>query len=670
METVLARFLQPGIDPLNALAALAGCLRPRRGQADTAIDRIVQLTALLDARSDLRDGLRQALLQLFARRHAVLLLATSGIYPETGLFAETLRRISHKVLPEVDDEAQLKDAVARVFRRADAAWLETIPAETWGALIRALDFDGERDREGIGRVIEDLLEALRVVAHRVAAAGLEPEMLRLDPSLENHASPFLALCEEALALALAVEGGSDKEADERHLLVLIDQAHESIERVRRRAQLLGASFHLTFRLRRLAQHLRRLERLAAIAGTLGRGETELARTGVASLWAEIAVAEYRRNDLRRFWRQNTELVALRVTENAGRSGEHYITESRPDYFAMLRSAAGGGFVIAFMAAQKYLLSKAGLAPLTEVLAVSLNYALGFVLIHMLHFTVATKQPAMTANAIAAAIEETQGGGRERERNLEPLVILVARTLRTQFAAILGNIGIAVPTAMLIALAVWWQTGEHFVDADKARQMLEDIDPIGSGAVLYAAVAGVCLFLAGLIAGYYDNLCIYNRIPQRLLQLEWPGRLFGKARWARSAAYVENNLGALAGNFFFGLLLGGTSGLGMLLGLPLDIRHIAFSSAFWGYALTGLEFGVAWQVAALGALGVLVIGMVNLLVSFYLAMWVGLKARGVNFAQRRQLLTAILRHLWHQPREFFLPPKPADRHESLNGEHVS
>ena len=77
----------------------------------------------------------------------------------------------------------------------------------------------------------------------------------------------------------------------------------------------------------------------------------------------------------------------------------------------------------------------------------------------------------------------------------------------------------------------------------------------------------------------------------------------------------------------------------------------------------------WQ-GELGALGVLVIGMVNLLVSFYLAMWIGLTACGVNFSQRRQLLTAVLRHLWHQPREFFLPPKPADLHESLNGEHVA
>ena len=35
----------------------------------------------------------------------------------------------------------------------------------------------------------------------------------------------------------------------------------------------------------------------------------------------------------------------------------------------------------------------------------MNYALGFVLIYLLHFTIATKQPAMTAQTIAGAVSE-------------------------------------------------------------------------------------------------------------------------------------------------------------------------------------------------------------------------------------------------------------------------
>lgn len=658
LQKALEGFVLTDTETLSQLTALVDALRPLQdGDADAAVEKLHELCRLLDAGPEFHSSLRGALLDLFTQRRSVLLFATSGIYPETGVMAETQRRLSYKLLPEAVDPVQMKDVFGRIFQRRDARWLEAIPAAEWIALIRALRFDEAKDTTGMARLKGDLLEALRVVAHRIAASGLEAEMLRLDPQLENHESPFLAQCEEALAFAGRAEQADLEDAipaeDEGHYLVLLEQCRETIERVRRRAQQQGASFHLTFRLRRLRQHLDRAQSLIALVAALGSGEDTLTVERSAELWQKLAVAECRRNDLRRFWRQNLELVALRVTENAGHTGEHYISENRPEYFGILRSAIGGGFIIAFMAASKLLIGELGLAPLTEVLAFCFNYGLGFVLIHMLHFSVATKQPAMTANAIAAAIGEGSG----RERDLEPLVDLVARTVRSQLAAIAGNIGLAVPTAMLLALAVFWQAGEHFVSPEKAHHLLAEINPIGSGALIYAAIAGVCLFLAGLVAGYYDNLCAYNRIPERLLQLAWPARLLGTARWDRFAAYVENNLGALAGNFFFGFMLGGVAGIGVLFGLPLDIRHIAFSSAYWGYAMTGLDFSVEWQVASLAALGILAIGLTNLAVSFYLALSVGLKARGITFSQRWKLFQAIARRLLRQPREFLLPPKP-------------
>lgn len=652
----LSALLQPDVEPLAALTQLVAEIRPGRGKNGTPSERLQQLISLLKLHTEIRNTLRLALLQLFGSRHAVLLLVTAGIYPETGVMSESLRRISHKLLPEADDQAQLKDALGQIFQRSDAAWLETTETEVWCALIEVLEFDQAPEQQGLLRLREGLLEALRVVAHRVAAAGLEPEMLRLDVTLENHASPFLALCEEALVLARANGPEAPQAADERHLAVLVDQCRQAIVRVRRRAEFLGASFHLTFRLRRLTQHLDRLERLAELVCLLGRDDRQREQQAVAGLWRELAIAECRRNDLRHFWRSNAELVALRVTENAGRSGEHYITESRSEQLSMLRSAAGGGFIIAFMAAGKVFLGSLHLAPLAEVLAYCLNYGLGFVLIHILQFTVATKQPAMTANAIAAAMGEVEGNGRSRQRDLEPLVTLVARTVRTQLAAIVGNLGMAVPVAMLIGYYLYVRTGEHFLTTTKAQVLLHDIHPFAGGALVYAAIAGVCLFLAGLIAGYYDNLCAYNRIPERLYQLRGLRRLFGASRWQRFTEYIGNNLGALAGNFFFGFLLGGVAGLGMLLGLPIDIRHIAFSAAYWGYAMLGLGFAVEWQVAAATALGVLLIGLTNLVVSFYLALTVGLKSRGVDFAQRIVLGRAILKRVLTQPGQFFLAPK--------------
>jgi site-specific recombinase len=40
---------------------------------------------------------------------------------------------------------------------------------------------------------------------------------------------------------------------------------------------------------------------------------------------------------------------LRVTENAGKTGEHYVANDRTEYRAMLASAMGAGLVVAVMA---------------------------------------------------------------------------------------------------------------------------------------------------------------------------------------------------------------------------------------------------------------------------------------------------------------------------------
>nr|WP_315468289.1 recombinase [uncultured Undibacterium sp.] len=668
LKTLLKELQSPtpmDIDALPILVRLFALLRPTTRHGPHQLPALI---ALLESEPELAIGLRNALLSLFSQRHAVLLLATSGIYPATGVFSETLRRISHKLLPEVDDATQLKDGLRELLQASDANWIAESRHEDWQRIITLLDFDSVSSAPGKSSMLADTLEALRVVAHRIAATGLETEMLRLDPSLENHGSPFLGVCEEALDLVKSVEiqliTGEFKaetlDTDIAQLEVLIAQARTTISRIRKRAQQQGASFQLTFHLRRLQQHLDRLATLSNLVASHVRQDYQARTAHIAAIWQELAVAECSQNKVRDFWKQNAELVALRVTENAGRSGEHYITETRKDYFAMLKAAAGGGLAVAIVAAIKINIGSRGLAPLAEVLANCLNYGFGFVLIHLLHFSVATKQPAMTANAIAAAIGEIQDNPRERKHDLEPLVSLVARTMRTQLAAIVGNIGLAIPVALLIAYLVQYLSGTHFVSPEKAKHLLQDINLFSPGTLIFGGLAGVCLFLAGLIAGYYDNLCSYSRIPERLNQLPWAQKLFGKVRWQRVSEYIRNNLGVLAGNFFLGFLLGGAAGLGALLGLPIDVRHTTLSSAMWGYSLFALDFHVPWQLIVTTALGFLGIGMMNLGVSFYLALSVALRARGVDFTQRIALLRAISRRFRSHPREFLLPPPKENR----------
>jgi site-specific recombinase len=107
-----------------------------------------------------------------------------------------------------------------------------------------------------------------------------------------------------------------------------------------------------------------------------------------------------------------------------------------------------------------------------------------------------------------------------------------------------------------------------------------------------------------------------------------------------------------------VLLGTTSYLGHLTGLPLDIRHVAFSSANLGFVAASAE---AWRPALVGYLGyVLLIGAVNLWVSFGLALWVALQARGTPLGGLGLLLRSYLAEVRRRPRDLLWPPPDTPR----------
>jgi site-specific recombinase len=282
------------------------------------------------------------------------------------------------------------------------------------------------------------------------------------------------------------------------------------------------------------------------------------------------------------------------------------------------------------------------------------------LVHVLHFTIATKQPAMTAARIAAALHDTaQRGSSRRQVDVDSMAALVNKVFRTQIVAVLGNLATVIPVAWAIALAWYWIFGTHLVNPAKAEHLIADSHPWHSLALLHAAIAGVWLFVSGLVSGYYDNKAMYTRMGQRVQQLRWLRRLLGEERRVRFARYVEDNLGGLMGNFVFGVLMGITATVGFLLGLPLDVRHVTFSSANFAIGYVGLGQQVDPETIAVTFLGIALIGMVNLLVSFGLALWVALRARKVRFRHGFRLLRALGRRLRAAPLDFFIGPRDLD-----------
>jgi site-specific recombinase len=459
--------------------------------------------------------------------------------------------------------------------------------------------------------------------------------------------------------------------DARHLLVMLDQCEAVVGKIRKKALLQGTSIALTYLLVTLSQSLDRMRKLLFLVDVSGELEHRPAadvnllasmaplpeqqegppsprRHAAVGLALELIEAHNNKYMVSDLLRDNINLLARNVTENASHTGEHYVADRRKELGGMFFSSAGAGLVIGFMALFKILMSYLRAAPLVETFLFSMNYSIGFMFIHLLHFTVATKQPAMTASRIAAGLHSKDG----RNIDLDSMAELCNKVLRTQNMAVLGNLATAIPTAWLIAMAWPLMTGHHLVSPDKAMHLLHDIDPIHGPALIYAAIAGVCLFVAGLISGYYDNKALYTRWAQRIAQLRGLRWMLGQDRLTRLGVYLENNLGGLMGNFFFGILLGVMPFIGFVTGIPLDIRHVTFSSANFATAMVGLDHNVSWELVATSVVGFLAIGTVNLLVSFGLALWVALRSRQVRFKHGWQLLKALGRRFRQGPIAFF------------------
>lgn len=648
-----AEFAAPELAAPVLIADLIAFIRPKRAhKVEQAVDSIEALCAFLIQQPDKARLLREAILILLSEHKPISLFLVARHSVFTGFFTEMHRRLVHKVLPEAIDPGYLIDLFALFFTKAsDEKWVLAVPDEVWKILIDTIAFE-QAPPELVEPCRQNLLEAMQVLSYRISALGLEPELLRNHPELEQHTSPFITQNEELTKYLANLESKDDiAEVDTKHILVMLDQCQTVVDKIRRNSAQTGTSIRLTYLIQRVSQQIERLETLLRIM-TRNSETGDEAKLEIVRLFKELVYSECHKNDISEHWQENMEVIALRVTENASRTGEHYITENRSEYFGLMRSAMGAGIIISIMAMFKILLGNMHLAALTEAILFSLNYGLGFVLIHILHFTVATKQPAMTAAAIAASIDAADSKSKE----MDNLIAIIANTTRSQLIAIFGNVVVVIPVSMLIAFCVFVFTGEHFVSVEKAESLITAIDPVRSGMMFYAAIAGVCLFLSGLIAGYHDNIAIYNKIPQRLRALSWLQKLLGPTRLDRVANYIENNLGALAGNFYFGCLLGGMSGIGVLLGLPIDIRHITFSSAFVGFSAVGLDFFLDWRTVLNIAFGLALIGFINLTVSFGLALFVAMKSRKARFKQWRLFMRNLASRLNQHPGEFIMPPK--------------
>ncbi len=652
---------QDAPDPVAVMQAVVDWLRPDGTHSDKPVTaRMTELRQWLEARPDSHRQLAKILQDWLMEASYFELFTNLGILSRRGFSREFIDRLYERLNPAPRHKLDIRDTLAIIFHhRDDYLWVDNVPTDDWiGFLAFLWDFDSEQLKKVRYKVCSEVLYAIEMLSIWVAAEELEAEIVRLDPKVVNRDSAFVAQQRELAAFIRHYQQWLDGEAefyDDEHARVLLGQCADAIALLRKRMMVKGTSVALTHLLERLDQTRARIELLL---DTLTIRQREGFNDKAVTLLKQLVRACNERNSLSVLWRQNSGMLARSVTENASHQGEHYITDTRRDYFQMLRSGAGGGFIIALMALIKIQILARGFAPFSETLLSSLNYGLGFMLIHMAGCTVATKQPAMTAANFANAVEKEDQG----RANAAKLADLLVRVSRSQFIAIIGNVAVALALAYLLTRGYSYWRGAPLIDDLSAHYLLHRLDILGSPALLHAAIAGLWLFVAGLVSGYFDNRAARLDLGARLQSHPLLSRVLPEGPRQRVATYIDDNYGALIGNFTFGVLLGATGYIGYLTGLPLDIRHVAFSSADLGFGSASLALDSG--VLVLYGVAVLMIGGVNLWVSFSLALAVALRAREARVASPPKLAQALWRQIRRRPLSLLFPP---DQQQEENGQ---
>jgi site-specific recombinase len=632
---------------LEFLVSFFSAIRPHNGNRDPSKNLQVLLLQM-DEHPILRSNLHNALVSQLIQTELTSALTESGIPMANGFWQEFSGRLRHKLIPALQSENDFLYIISRIFFRShDYLWVEAIPHNQWKQFFESVGLAFSVDDK---HILLQLMQSLKILSVQVANLGLEKDVRKHLPSQDVNESPFLnqTVLIRDIEKAFISEDSAALTAASEELYVLAGKGIDSIEYIRQHHSSSGTSIHQTYLLLILSNKLGRIELIADILD----GNSQFNSDNFISFFKMLIRNENTKTSIREFLSQSLGYVAYQIAEHKGSKGNHYITSTRKEYSKMMWSAMKGGGVTAFIAIFKNLLTEIELPIFWHGFAYSMNYSIGFLLIDATGGTLATKQPAFTASAVASSLDTK---GNTYKPNLYNLAVTVARVSRSQIASFAGNLLIVFPGAFLLAWLWDLITKTKILEGEKAWAMLESQHPWHSLSLVYACNTGVFLFLSGIIAGYVQNKILYGHIGDRIKNHPWWLSGASPEKRMRRANFIEKNAGAMIGNISLGFMLGMSSIVSKILGFPFDIRHITISAGNVSVALYGLGISrvpVSYLVTIF--LGVLAIGFLNFLVSFSLAFIVAVKSRGVQLRDYPEFLGILGRYFLNKPLDFIRP----------------
>jgi len=639
------------------LVALFDWIRGDSSSAFAAIARVTQFLDAVQARPELQIRLRAWWKTLLDSVDSTTLLADHGFAQRPAFVSELFARLGHKILPATPETRDAAELFSLLLPDAfDAEWLALLDAAMAQQLAQLL-----ASEPGLAGTPwqQTLIEAITYCVSQIRAAGFAPELrLRMSAPVRE-AQAFHALASDFDAVRAALQQAP---RDESAVAAAVQRFKERLDACRHAAASVyphldehGISVDMVFRLRQLR------ERVLRIRDLLDCLLSPAPALSAAQFLSRLVLIGQQNRSIRALIASNSSLLAAKVADRSAETGEHYITRNQAEYRDMLRKAAGGGAVMSITTLMKFMLLSLGLSAFWGGFFAGMNYALSFVLVQLLHWTVATKQPAMTAPAMAAKLKDL--GAPDA---VDAFVDEVTHLVRSQVAAVAGNLALVVPCVLLISGALWLVFGQPMIDAAEAAHVLHALALFGPTA-LFAALTGVLLFASSIIAGWAENWFVLHRLDSALRYNPRITAALGTERAGRWARFMRANISGLAANISLGLMLGLIPAFAAFFGLGLEVRHVTLSTGQLAAAAATLGFDVLkmpalwWCVA-----GLLVTGVLNVGVSFYFAFRLALRAHNVSGVDRARIRSAIWERARTEPLSFFWPARESPDKETTRG----
>jgi site-specific recombinase len=615
---------------------------------DPASKRGLVWTSILECSPEILERYRAGIAFILRETDGLTFFASSGLPSDRGLLAETSERLSRILLPSPREDTDLSKLFLRLFPSdKEVERFFNSPAERFDRVV-SLAAPPE-DSEVWPPLVETLLDALCLLSARIQGLGLSEELRLRSRAGPLQQSPFYRITRSADALVTALKTRDGLALAEKGLQQIAEDCRAELQSIVTNLDSNGVNLDVVYVLDVIRQSLARLEAIATVlAAAPGRPKTLAAQ----HLLTDVVRGRLADRSLRHLAHNNLRLLARKITEWAGKTGEHYITTDRGEYWLMWRAALGGGILTVATAAIKMVVTHSGLPLFVEGFLSGVNYSVSFILLQVFSLVLATKQPSMTGAALARIVHRC----RDVERSDE-LVTYVARIFRSQLAAALGNVfAVSVGAA---AFGYAWRNlmGSPFIPPDTAQHTVESLDPFRSGTILFAALTGVILWLSSLAGGWLENWAVYNRLPQAIAEHRLGGALRRETLIRLSDAF-SRNLSGWGGSIALGFMLGMTPPLARFFGVSLDVRHVTLSTGT--VALSTATLGRdAFQHADIywAALGIAFTFVLNLAVSFYCALMLAMRAQDVSPKDHLHIFRTLLRRFTQSPAEFFFPPPP-------------